>query len=124
FLERERGFDLRVAVCLGLADLGIALYFGGSAFTESVEVALFVRDLLDGEGVHADAHFFKVTGCLGCELLGEAEAVVIDLFDGERAEDGAEVAFERLEDKLVELLLRHSQKALDRKSTRLNSSHV
>src|SRR5690606_35830243 len=97
FLQSEGRFYLRVAIRLGLADLGIPFHLGRAAFTESIKVALVVGDLLDRESIKPDTHFFEIAGGLGRQLLCERLAIVVDLFNRQGAQDGPEVAFERLE---------------------------
>ena len=87
-----RSFYLRIAIRLGLADLGVAFDLGRAAFAESVEVAFFIGDLLNRQGVEPDAHFLEIAGGLGQQFLCKTLAVVVDLFDGQRAEDRTEMA--------------------------------
>ena len=59
--------------------------------------------------------FFRSTRGLVGHLLRERLAVGVDLLDGQRAEDRAQVAFERLEDHALDLLGGHAEEALRRR---------
>ncbi len=118
FLHRLRRLDLRVAVRLGLADRRVALHFRGPPLAERVQVLLFVADLLDRQHVDADAHLLEVRGRLAGQLLREALAIAVDLLDGQRAEDRSQVAFERLEDDLLDLIVRHAEEPFRRRLKR------
>ena len=117
-LHRLRGLDLRVAVRFGLADGRVALDFGGAALAERVQVAFFVADLLDRQHVDADPHLLEVLRRLARQLLREALAIAVDLLHGQRAEDRSQVPFERLEDHLLHLVVRHAEKPLGRRLQR------
>ncbi len=58
--------------------------------------------------------FSQIDGGLVGHLLGERLAIGVDLLDGQRAEDRAEVAFERLEDDALDLIGRHAEEPLGR----------
>ena len=112
FLQGLRRFDLRVAVSFSFADGCVALDLRGPALAERVEVALLVADLLDRQNVNADAHLLEIGRGLGRQFLREALAIAVDLFHRERAEDRPQVAFERLEDDLLDDVMCHAQEAL------------
>ena len=99
---------------LGFADRRIALDFRCPPLAERVEVFLFVGDLLDGEHVDAEPHLLEIRRRFARELLGEALTVAVHFLDGQRAEDRSQVAFERLEDDLLDLIVRHAEEALGR----------
>ena len=94
------------------ADGGIALHFGRSSLAERVEVPLLVADLLDGQHVHADAHLLEIGRRFARQLLREALAIAVDLFDRQRAQDGPQMALQRLEDDLLHGVVRHAEKPL------------
>ena len=87
-----------------LADDGVTFDLRGALLAERVEVALLVADLLDRQDVDVDAHLLQIDGRLVGHLLCEGLPVRVDLFDRQRAEDRAQVAFERLEDHALDLL--------------------
>ena len=118
FLVGHRRLDHRVALRLRLADDGVALDLGRALLAERVEVALLVADLLDGQDVDVDAHLLQIDGGFVGHLLREGLAVGVDLFDRERAEDRAQVAFERLEDDALDLLGGHAEEPLRRAAQR------
>ncbi len=109
FLVGHRRLDRRVALRLRLADDGVALDLGRALLAERVEVAHLVADLLDRQDVDVDAHLLQIDGRLVGHLLGERLPVGVDLLDGERAEDRAQVAFERLEDHALDLVAASSR---------------
>ena len=118
FLQRLRRFDLGVAVRLGFADGRIALDFRCPPLAERVEVLLLVGDFLDREHVDAEPHLLEVHRRFARELLREALTVAVHFLDGQRAEDGSQMAFERLEDHLLNLIVRHAEETLGRRLQR------
>src|SRR6266508_2273887 len=112
FLQRERGFDLGIAFCFGLADLSVAFDFRRAPLAERVQIAFFVANLLNRQSVKANAHLLQVNRGFTRQLLREALAVVVNLFDRQRAEDGAQVAFQSLKDQALKLVVRHAQESL------------
>ena len=95
-LIRLRGTDDGVAVGLGLGDDGVAFDLGDARFAERVEVALGVADVADGEADDAEAHVAHVAGGHFLDFLGEGVAVLVNFLDRHRAENRAQMAFERL----------------------------
>jgi hypothetical protein len=118
FLVGHRRLDHRVARGQRFADSGVAFHFCGALLAERVEVALLVADLLDGEDVDVDAHLPQIDGSFVGHFLREGLAVGVDLFDGEGAENRAQVAFQRLEDDALDLVRRHAEEALRRATQR------
>ena len=118
FLIGHGRLDHRVARRQGLADDGVALDLGGALLAQRVEVALLVADLLDRQDVDVDAHLLQVERGLVGHLLRERLTVRIDLFDGQRPENRAQVTLERLEDHALDLLGRHAEEALGRAAQR------
>ena len=55
---------------------------------------------------------------LARQLLREALTIAVHLLDGQRAEDRSQVPFERLEDDLLHLVVRHAEKPLGRRLQR------
>ena len=88
----------------GLGDRGRALDLGDPRLAERLEVAVLVADVADREGVDAEAHVREVAGRDLLDLLGELVAVLVDVLDRQRAEDGAQVALHGLERDLRDLL--------------------
>ena len=74
----------------------VAFNLGGARPAQRVEVALVVLDVADREADDRQAHVGQVGGGDFLNALGERFAVLIHLFHGHRAEDGAQMAFERL----------------------------
>jgi hypothetical protein len=115
-LQRLRRFDLR-RVRLGLADRRVALDLRGPPlasalrYSSSSLISWIVR-------TSADAHLFEVDRRFGRELLRKTLPIAVDLFDGQRAENRAQVPFQRLEDHLLHLIVRHAEEPLRRRLER------
>ena len=62
--------------------------------------------------------FFRSTRRLVGHLLGERLTVGVDLLDRQRAENRAQVAFQRLEDDALDLFGRHAEETLRRAAQR------
>ena len=103
-LGRLRGLDHRVAVGFGLGDLGVAFDLGDAGFAEGIEVALAVADVADGEADDAQAHVGHVAGGDFLHLRGEGVAVLVDVLDGHRAQDGAQMAFQGLHGDVLDFV--------------------
>ena len=103
-LLRLRGTDLRIAVGLGLGDDGVAFDLGDARFAERVEIALAVADVADGEADDAQAHVRHVAGGHFLHFLGEGVAVLVNFLDGHRAENRAQMAFERLRGDVADFI--------------------
>ena len=105
----------RLALGVGLGDGGLlggdrlgdgrrALDLGDARLAQRLEVAVLVADVADGEGVDAQPHVGEVAGRDLLHLLRELVAVLVDVLDRQRAEDGAQVALHRLQRDLGDLL--------------------
>ena len=115
-LLRLRGTDLRIAVGLGLGDDGVAFDLGDARFAEGVEVALAVADVADGEADDAEAHVRHVAGGHFLDFLGEGVAVLVNFLDRHRAENRAQMAFERLRGDVADFVGALAQKLLRRRA--------
>ena len=109
-LIRLRGPNLRIAVGLGLGDDGVAFDLGDARFAEGVEVALGVADVADGETDDAEAHVGHVAGGHFLDLLGEGVAVLVNFLDRHRAENRAQMAFERLHGDVFDVVNAFAEK--------------
>ncbi len=78
---------------------------------ERVEVAVGIADVANGKRVNHQTHVGEVGGGDFLDALGEHVPVLIDLLDRHGAADRAEVAFERLEGDVRNLLPPHAQEA-------------
>ena len=85
-----------VPVGLGLRDGGVAFDLGDARFAQGVEVTLAVANVADGEADDAQAHVGHVAGGHFLDFGGEGVAVLVNILDGHRAENGAQMAFQRL----------------------------
>ena len=103
---------------LGFANRRVALDFGGAALAERVEIFLLVADLLNREHVDAEPHLLEIGRGLARQLLREALPIAVHFLNRQRPEDRAQVPFERLEDDLLHLDVRHAEKALGRRLER------
>ena len=97
-------FDHRVAVGFGLGDRGVAFDLGDARFAQGVEVALAVADVADGEADDAQTHVRHVARGDFLDLRGEGVAVLVNILDGHRAENRAQMAFERLRRDVLDLI--------------------
>ena len=110
-LQRLRRLDFRVAGRLCFADGRIALDLGRAPFAKGIEVTFFVAYLLNGQHVHTKTHLLQIVGGFARQFLGKTLAVVIDFFDGEGAEDRAQVAFKGLKNDPLHLIRSHSEES-------------
>ena len=99
FLSGLRGLgrlDHRIAVGFGLGDLRVAFDLGDARLAQGVEITLAVADVADGEADDAQAHVGHVAGGHFLHLGGEGIAVLVNFLDGHGAQNGAQMAFQRL----------------------------
>ncbi len=75
---------------------------------------MIVLDVLDGKGNDAQAHRCHVARRHLLHLLGKGVAVAVDILDGHGAENGAQVAFQRLQGHVADLVLRLGEEKLGR----------
>jgi hypothetical protein len=87
---------------------------GDPATTEALQVLTVVGDVLDLERVEAQPELLEVGVRRLLELLGELEAILVDLLRRHRREHAADVALERLLGDARDLLAGHAEEALDR----------
>ena len=88
--------DGRVTLGLGLTLDGVALDLGGAGAAQRLQVLLVVADVLDDKGHDLQAHVGQVAARDLQHLLGKGVPVLVDLFDGQHAQDGAQVTGQRL----------------------------
>ena len=115
FLPRLDGLgrlDHGVAVRLGLGDLGVAFDLGDARLAQRVEVALAVPDVPDGEADDAQAHVRHVAGGHFLHFRGESVAVLVNVFHRHRAQDRAQMAFQRLHGDVLDVLRVFAQELL------------
>jgi hypothetical protein len=103
-LRGLRGADHRVPVRLGLGDDGVALDLGDARFAQRVQVALAVADVANGEADDAQAHVGHVAGGHFLHLGGEGVAVLVNILHGHGAENGAQMAFQRLRGDVLDFV--------------------
>ena len=96
--------DHRVAVGLGLGDLRVAFDLGDARLAQRIEVALAVLDVADGEADDAQAHVRHVARRHFLHLLGEGVAVLVNVLHRHRAQDRAQMAFQRLHGDVLDVL--------------------
>ena len=89
-----RGTNHRVAVGFGLGDDGVAFDLGDSRFAQSVEITLAVADVANGEADDTHAHVGHVTGGDFLDFRGKSVAVLVNVFNGHCAENGAQDALQ------------------------------
>ena len=95
-LDRLGRFDHRIAIGLGLGDLRVAFDLGDPRLAQCVEVALAVLDVPDGEADNAQAHVGHVARRHLLDLLGEGVPVLVNVFHRHRAQNRAQMPFQRL----------------------------
>ena len=91
-----RGTNHGIPVRLGLGDGGVAFDLGDARFAQGVQIALAVANVANGETDDAQAHVGHVAGGDFLDLGSEGVAVLVNILDGHGAENGAQMAFERL----------------------------
>ena len=103
-LRRLRRSDHRIAVGLGLRDLRVALDLRDARLAERVEITLRVADVANGEADDAQAHVRHVAGGDFLHLRGEGVAVLVNFLDRHRAENRAQMTFERLHGDVLDFV--------------------
>ena len=97
FAQGLGGADAGVALRLGFADRRVAPHLSRAAHAQRVEITARILDVADGEGDDFQSHAGQVGRGDAAHLRGELLAIAVDFLDGQRAEDGALVTFERLQ---------------------------
>ena len=96
--------DRSFSGCVGAANGGVALGFRRGDFSVALDaddvraphvgdVFVFVAHLFDGEGDDFEAHLAHVVGTGAAHAIGDHLRLFHYLFDGELADDAAQVAF-------------------------------
>ena len=104
-LLRLRLADCRLLVGLGLGHARVALASGRLLLADEVHVPDLVADRLDREVVDGETGGREVAPRGALDLLLELGPVVVELLDGEGADDRAERALEDVLDDRVDLVL-------------------
>src|SRR5260370_28144492 len=115
FLVGLRLGDGGGAGSFGALDGDVAIGFGGGYFgiafdasdvraSHVGDVFVFVADFLDGEADDFEPHLAHVSGASGTHAIANHFGLLDDLFDGELANDSAEVAFHHKADEAFALL--------------------
>ncbi len=86
------------------AMVGVAFDLGDARFAQGVEVALAVANVADGEADDAQAHVGHVAGGHFLDFGGEGVAVLVNVLDRHRAENGAQMAFEGLRGDVLDFV--------------------
>ena len=105
------GFSLARAGFL-LCDSGVALDFSDARATQGHQVAFFVAHVFDHKAVDTETHVGQVTGGYFLHALGEDVALAVDLLDGQRADDGAQVTSQRFVGDFSNFVARFGEEAL------------
>ena len=87
---------MRIAVGLGLRDDGVAFDLRDARLAQRVEITLRVADVADGEADDGQTHVRHVAGGHFLHLRGERVAVLVNFLHRHRAENRAQMAFQRL----------------------------
>ena len=109
------GTDHRIAVGLGLGDLRVAFDLGDARLAQRVEITLRVADVANGEADDAQTHVRHVAGGDFLHLGGEGVAVLVNFLHRHRAENRAQMAFQRLRGDVLDFVRRLAQKLFRRR---------